>query len=61
MQYEEFRNAVLGILEEDKEWSVHAEWQEVPAVLSCGEGSVAESSRQAGWDKRARSLWDKGT
>lgn len=43
MQYEVFRSAVLGLLEEDKEWSVHAEWQEVPAVLSCGEGSIAGS------------------
>ena len=47
MQYEVFREAVRGYLEEDRDWSVHAEWQEVPAVLSCGEGSVAESSRQA--------------
>ena len=38
MLYEEFRNAVLMLLEEDKEWSVHAEWQEVPAVLTCGSG-----------------------
>ena len=43
MQYEEFRNAVLGLLEEDKEWSVHAEWQEVPAVLTCGNGNIPES------------------
>ena len=42
MQYEEFRNAVLGLLEEDKEWSVHAEWQEVPAVLTCGDDLPAE-------------------
>ena len=47
MQYEVFREAVRGYLEEDRDWSVHAEWQEVPAVLSCGEGSVAESSRKA--------------
>ena len=51
MQYEEFRNAVLGLLEEDKEWSVHAEWQEVPAVLSCGNGNIPESCGKVigGW------------
>ena len=46
-KYEVFREAVREFLEEDQEWSVHAEWQAVPAVLSCGEGSVAESSRRA--------------
>lgn len=51
MQYEEFRNAVLGLLEEDKEWSVHAEWQEVPAVLTCGNGNIPESCGKVigGW------------
>ena len=51
MQYEEFRNAVLALLEEDKEWSVHAEWQEVPAVLTCGYGDIPESCGKVvgGW------------
>ena len=45
MQYEVFREAVREFLEEDRDWSVHAEWQEVPAVLSCGEKSAAVSIR----------------
>ena len=41
MQYEVFRSAVFEVLNEDKDWSVHAEWQEeVPPVLSCGERSA---------------------
>ncbi len=53
MQYEVFRSAVLGLLEEDKEWSVRAEWQEVPAVLSCGEGSIAGSVGRTGSSGRS--------
>ena len=50
MQYEVFREAVRGYLEEDRDWSVHAEWQEVPAVLSGGEGSIAENGgKDDGW------------
>jgi len=33
MKYEVFRSAVLELLKEDKEWSVHPDWQEESAEL----------------------------
>ena len=62
MQYEEFRNAVLLLLEKDKEWSVHAEWQEVPAVLTYGDGNIPESCGKVigGWNGSTGSAGGSG-